>query len=119
MRKLRNISKNEMRRQDVPKADWFQELIYNLPDKFKNGTGIKDEMVLRLRQTLLGKLSMEALVELPPESITAPSFFKVLDLMKPSEIKCPEIASAIEFVRKHVIINLKREQFDAWFKNEF
>lgn len=118
MKKMRSISNNEMKRQEVPSADWYQELIYNLPGNFK-GLPDKDSMVFRLRMSILAKLSMEALIELPPESITAPSFFKVLNPLKPSEIKCPEIASAIEFVRKHVIINLKREQFDAWFENEF
>ena len=118
MKKMRSISNNEMKRQEVPSADWYQELIYNLPGNFK-GLPDKDSMVFRLRISILAKLSMEALIELPPESITAPSFFKVLNPLKPSEIKCPEIASAIEFVRKHVIINLKREQFDAWFENEF
>ena len=67
----------------------------------------------------MSKLSVEALIELPPESITAPSFFKVISGLKAGEVRAPEIASAIEFMRKHVIINLKREQFEAWLEKEF
>ena len=108
MRRLREISKQHERKKEIPSAPWFQELKYNLNQVCK-----ENEMCKKI----VSRLDDESVNELPPESITAPAFFKVLFKLKPTEFKNPDIASAIEFTRKHIIINLKRDDSHGFTAN--
>ena len=108
MKKLQSVSRNEIRRNNIKHATWFDELMFNLPDCVKDHCS-----------NLMEKIAGMALEEFVPDSITSPAFFKILQKLRTHELRNPEIASAIEFVRKNVIINLSNIEFKKWIDSEY
>jgi len=94
------------RRRLLMNYDWYSELLSRLPPE------VKDHRYCRQQLTTLQELA-QYMCHVGPRKMSKRKLMQVLGSLRPWELRSPDIAAAVEFLRKHVIY-IVAEDYEKW-----